>query len=273
MTISVVGSSSVANGSFTTPITLTKPSGLANGDVLFAVLARQINYTTGWSTVPSGWTDLGLAIGSSNDGFSIFRKIITDAANEPASYQWYSSSSAWMVGALVALRDVDTANSIDAVSQYGTAAAFGSASSGTTATAKSVTTTKNKDFLLNIYLHLNSGSNLSVQSQTHIAGDNSYSTGTMDLRLARPSANSGIISPAGATGDYTATSSGSGNWFTTQLAIAEKNTLPSAPTNVVAGGAEAKVQEGDPLPVTWTHNDPDGDAQVKYRLRWRKVLT
>ena len=43
------------------------------------------------------------------------------------------------------------------------------------------------------------------------------------------------------------------------------NRVPTAPTNFAVG-----VKENNQLPATWTHNDPDGSPQVKYRFRFRK---
>lgn len=47
--------------------------------------------------------------------------------------------------------------------------------------------------------------------------------------------------------------------------ITDPNRPPSAPSSVVS-------QNGSPASVTWVHNDPDGDTQAKYQLRWRKVV-
>jgi hypothetical protein len=44
------------------------------------------------------------------------------------------------------------------------------------------------------------------------------------------------------------------------------NRPPSAPTLVAVAGT------GSLRNVTWQHNDPEGDPQSKYQLRWRKVV-
>lgn len=56
------------------------------------------------------------------------------------------------------------------------------------------------------------------------------------------------------------------NHVVTQLVL-YGNAFPTAPTNVAMGA----VQDGV-LPISWTHNDPDGDPQAKYKFRWRKVI-
>lgn len=47
------------------------------------------------------------------------------------------------------------------------------------------------------------------------------------------------------------------------------NIVPLAPTGVAV--TNSPVPNGDPANVQWTHNDPDGDPQSKYQLRWRKL--
>lgn len=43
---------------------------------------------------------------------------------------------------------------------------------------------------------------------------------------------------------------------------------PSVPTNL-SDSAAPPGQEAD---VSWTHNDPEGDPQDRYQLRWRSSV-
>lgn len=49
--------------------------------------------------------------------------------------------------------------------------------------------------------------------------------------------------------------------------IANRN--PTVPTGMNV--AELSAMVGEPVNVTWTHNDPNSDAQSKYQFRYRKV--
>lgn len=54
-----------------------------------------------------------------------------------------------------------------------------------------------------------------------------------------------------------------------QFAVEFDNTKPpTAPTGVSVAG---NVPIGGNPTMSWTHNDPDGDAQTKYQIRWRKT--
>lgn len=46
------------------------------------------------------------------------------------------------------------------------------------------------------------------------------------------------------------------------------NVVPTAPTNVSVTNSPVPV--GNPVDISWTHNDPDGNPQSKYQIRWRK---
>lgn len=46
------------------------------------------------------------------------------------------------------------------------------------------------------------------------------------------------------------------------------NALPNAPTGLTTN---SPVMTGNQLTANWTHNDPDGNPQNQYQLRWRKI--
>lgn len=48
------------------------------------------------------------------------------------------------------------------------------------------------------------------------------------------------------------------------------NLPPTAPTGLVA--SDATIHKDSLLPVTYQHNDSDGDPQVKTQARWRKAV-
>lgn len=75
--------SNISGGS--TTLALTQPAGLADDDVLYAWLVWSGNNTI---TAPAGWTTLlqDAAGGGTSVSVGLFRKVITDAAGEAASY-------------------------------------------------------------------------------------------------------------------------------------------------------------------------------------------
>lgn len=91
-------SSTTAGGGTGTSVTLTKPAGTVDNDILIAVLYREI--ASGW-TPPAGWTqlcDLTSADGGSSEYLTVYWK---RAASEGASYVW-SVASTWVIGAMTA---------------------------------------------------------------------------------------------------------------------------------------------------------------------------
>ncbi len=97
-----------------TGITVTKPTGLADGDVLYAFISKTTYANTNNFTC-TDWVDLSPAtdgITTGNDRHSnILRKVITNAAGEAANYTFLVSgnaTSSQMCGMIVALAGVDT---------------------------------------------------------------------------------------------------------------------------------------------------------------------
>lgn len=95
-----------------TGIAINKPTNLANGDVLYAAVAKN-NYanTTRWTC--SGWTEVTsgtVGITTGNDRhFCILRKSIFDAAGEPASYTFVTgdTTSRNLAGSIVRVTGAD----------------------------------------------------------------------------------------------------------------------------------------------------------------------
>lgn len=71
--------------------------------------------------------------------------------------------------------------------------------------------------------------------------------------------DSGTTWPSGVLSNYTPA---------TTILFEEPNTLPSAPTGLSVAGS---IPPGGNPVASWTHNDPDSDAQSGYQIRWRRV--
>jgi hypothetical protein len=98
----------------TTSITITKPTGTADNDILFAFL--KYNNNEDLTSVPSGWAQLGTRRYSSGAIFStvLYWKL---AASEGADYTFSRASSSRMGGTIVTYRDgFATGGPIDVVS-------------------------------------------------------------------------------------------------------------------------------------------------------------
>lgn len=111
-------SSSIARVGVTAPVestsassvTVTKPSGVQEGDLLLAqIWQRSTGYSSG---VPSGWTLLqsSMTAGAGNDRLEVYAKAA--GASEPASYTWtFPAASGRYGGGIVAYRDAEVAGS------------------------------------------------------------------------------------------------------------------------------------------------------------------
>lgn len=81
-----------------TGITINKPTGVANGDVLVATISQSTQLTE-TLTKPDGWV---VVIEDAYDyeyvTCHVFYKVITNSAGEPSSYTWSGGSADWAGG-------------------------------------------------------------------------------------------------------------------------------------------------------------------------------
>ncbi|WP_427422654.1 hypothetical protein [Lysinibacillus fusiformis] len=106
MTVALRSSASVVNTTAGTSVTVTKPTGTANGDFLLAFVAE---LGTGTVTAPAGWTLIGTASAASNLTLRCYRKT---AASEGASWTWTLGSSVRNWGSVHAFTGVNASNPI-----------------------------------------------------------------------------------------------------------------------------------------------------------------
>jgi hypothetical protein len=128
-------------GSNGTSLTINKPTGTTQGDLLIAILSKD---GTGAINTPSGWTLINegsSGTGSGNIRLGVFYKVA--GASEPSSYTITWSDSEQAVGAILRYSNFCTGNPINV---------SGSATGGSnTPTAPSVTTTVADTLVLRIY--------------------------------------------------------------------------------------------------------------------------
>jgi prepilin-type N-terminal cleavage/methylation domain-containing protein len=98
----------------TKSFSLSKPAGVAAGDVLLATISTNATPTV---TAPSGWTLAG-SNQNGNNGMesAVYYKVAT--ASEPATYTWTLSHKQDTTGGIVDYSGVDTTNPIDAIQSF-----------------------------------------------------------------------------------------------------------------------------------------------------------
>ncbi|WP_437571581.1 cell wall anchor protein [Sorangium sp. So ce542] len=106
-------SSSTATGKNVTSLTLAKPAGVAQGDVLLARIAIR-NQVGAVIAPPAGWTLLRSDQSASAVKSWVLWRVATGA--EPASYAFGVDVSAYLAGSIVAFSGADPASPIDAAS-------------------------------------------------------------------------------------------------------------------------------------------------------------
>jgi hypothetical protein len=114
-------------------VTIAKPTGVVNGDVLVAQINADLNPDV--ATPPTGWLP-AITPRSNATGNRLFAyyKVVTDAASEPTSYTWTMSTAVRWNAVLADFHGVDTANPWDTAESGATSA------SATTLTVPGVTT-------------------------------------------------------------------------------------------------------------------------------------
>lgn len=113
MAVTFVNAQSNQNATGSTSIAVTKPTGLANNDVLIAsVVAKG---TTNSASLPTGFTQILSTTGSSGDQIArIGYKVVTNAAGEGASYSFAINPSAKAAASVSAYRGLNTSSPISA---------------------------------------------------------------------------------------------------------------------------------------------------------------
>jgi hypothetical protein len=238
--VAFIGAATVANTNSGTSLTLTKPAGLANGEMLFeAEMFRQspADGTTN-PTTPSGWTIQTPTL-NDNGQNATFRKVITNAAGEPASYTFASGQSANRACAVMArVTGINTSTPVDA--------AAATASSGQTAGSIN-TVTPGALLVMFAVVHISATGtyDLTVAGMTRIGQVQCGSASSSVLAVfaeARPS--------AGATGTRTSVLTGGTAGSATSFLLALRPAAAfGAPANLaytdVANGANRDIQ------ITW----------------------
>jgi hypothetical protein len=182
------GTSVVGNG--VTSFTCTKPTGLADTDTLYFTISKDGQETL---SVPSGSSLIANCDHGDNTA-RIYRKVVTDAASEPADYSfsWTGSQHGNMTCSRVSNAHNTTPEDVTIVVNTG---------SGATATATGITTINN-DCLLFMFTGTEAGQAgaISEPAGSTQRFDLASSGGGAETRASQSVATAGLAT-AGATGD------------------------------------------------------------------------
>ncbi|TFV69936.1 PKD domain-containing protein [Blastococcus sp. CT_GayMR19] len=110
--VTAASSATAVSATAASAVTVGKPAGVATGDVLIAHI--NVNNAADIGTAPAGWAPVvdPLSVNARATLFAYY-KVVSNAANEPASYTWQLSvAETWNAG-ITAYRGVDTATPFD----------------------------------------------------------------------------------------------------------------------------------------------------------------
>lgn len=142
MALVVESTQDSSQDSNSTSFTMTKPTGVANDDLLVAVFNS--DGASDPSSSPSGWTaEANINTIAGNDSsVHAYYKVITNAAGEPATYQWDKASGETWYGTILRISGADTTTPMDAT------AVTSEPGNTSTPTSPSITTVTNNAMLL-----------------------------------------------------------------------------------------------------------------------------
>lgn len=177
--------STANNGTGSTSVTLSPPTGSVAGDVLVAYIATRGGSST--ITSPAGWTSVTSAASSTALKGGVFTKAYSAS---DTTYGFTLSASAKAAGIIVGYSGADVVSVADVANSQANA-------SSTTMTAPSITTTQANTMLVGLYASATSttytaGSSMTLRGQTASSGSGSASTkvtiGAQDITQASAAA-------------------------------------------------------------------------------------
>ncbi|HEV7365733.1 MAG TPA: autotransporter-associated beta strand repeat-containing protein, partial [Gemmatimonadales bacterium] len=221
-----------------TSLTINKPAGTVNGDVMIAAIAVRPNTAT--ITAPGGWTLIRRTDQTlTNPGSQATYRKVAGAA-EPASYTWSFSASTGSAGGIMTFYGVNTAAPVDVENGQATA-------SGLLHAAPSVTTTKSYDMIVTTHSFTSSATwtpPVGMTEAADVASDATPNAVGIALEM-----NYVVQLAAGATGAKTATAANDvdvGVAQTVALARATTATWTGAVNNLWANGGNWAGLGGTP---------------------------
>ncbi len=225
-------------------LVITRPTGVANGNVLVAQVTTRNNAAI---TAPAGWTQIGT---TQTSGTTLEQATYYKVANgEPANYTWTWTGTVDRGGSIIAYSGVSTVanNIVDASSQNGSGGG-----TGTTATATGVTTLMNGDQMIALY---GEGRNTALTQSGGQGMTQQYTAtstnGTFGNRVTVTGAD-GNQATAGATGDKTATMGTARTWVANLVTLVPTLSANGSGTMTVSPSNVSASATGETLTFTYT---------------------
>jgi hypothetical protein len=257
-------------------MTVPKPGGLANGDIVIVIGAGNrflFEDGPGGSSYPAGFTRLyrWVSSGSGHQWYTnVYYKVITNAGGEPANWQWLHNNASPNDPELsgctyLVLRGISASNPI-AASNYQnsyTSPAVTVPEGGTLVTWHGVQVGMYGAGTMDMTPP--AGMVEAGSANDSFGSYNMASSQELNYILAAATGSSGSRTP---TLVPTSTISAYEQPVSVALALNRLNTAPTAPT-LGSPAAGATVDASGGITFSWTHNDPEGDAQNGYSLRRR----
>ena len=251
--INFVAASKAENGTGATSLAVTKPTGVAEGQLLLATVTAA---GTGAVTAPSGWGAIRSLTQASTIQLTYYK---VAGASEPSSYSWSLGSKRAAAGGIVAYSGVNQTVPIDA-----TATATGASGN---ASAPSATTSASGDLVL---AAASFGAVATVTPDPSTTERFDVSSGSNTSELA-DFAQAG----AGATSAKTATPSvSSGVWLAATIALRDASQATLSVSTSAAPSFSANLNSGDQaqtyaVPLTLSDTRTGASAG----LGWNTTIT
>jgi hypothetical protein len=252
-----------------TSLTLARPSGLASGDVMLAVVDTRL-YASSAISGPSGWTLVRRDSSTSNGGLSQAVYVRVAGPAEPSSYTWSWGSSVSAAGAILAYTGVDATSPVLASSGLVT---FDTRS----IRAPSVTTSVSGAAIVGLWAN-NGRTDTAAPDGLTKRFELETSGSTRDITLMGADT---IQASAGAAGDLVASSNATNQVAAGQLVALRPSgstsspspsptpppPAPVAPTSTAPPAVSGSVVAGSTLsatPGSWS-----GTTPISYTYQWR----
>jgi hypothetical protein len=228
----------VVNSAYTASLSVNRPTGVVNGDLLVAVVA----YWEGTLTPPAGWTQEGATLSWSHPDGTIYARVYRRvASSEPSSYTWGLSIANDMSCAITAYSGVDTGNPISAIG--------GQTQNSASMTAPTVNAATTADMLL--FLGAIADTDSGVVTATQPGGMTELSDAINGLWIKTYVAQQNLIA-SGATGTRTAALSASARNAAFTVALRPAATPPANASVTVS--PPAGVATGDVMLAVVAYN-------------------
>jgi len=182
-------------------VTVSKPTGTAEGDLLVAFLGIRASKSSANITLPSGFTEASIE-GGQNPTLQVSYKVA--GASEGADYTFTLNSSANHGVILARFSGVNTSSPSDATATTGTA---GYPPGSTSPTLSAITTSTDGAFVLAAYVLNLSGSTYTITAPSGMTEIDASEDGTVNLEASYVSQ-----ATAGSSGDKTATVESAAGW-------------------------------------------------------------